>query len=84
MIFLIVSLKNILLDFESVAKVASILWKAHKITVQEVKIKLLIIKIDFLYFLQILGLKSITNIKKNTICSKLIQKKLSIVSLRQM
>jgi hypothetical protein len=28
--FLILSVKNILLDFESVAKVASILWKARK------------------------------------------------------
>jgi hypothetical protein len=70
--FLIVSLKNILLDFESIAKVASILWKEHKITVQEVKIKLPIIKIVFLYFLRNLGLKTITIIKKNTICSKLI------------
>jgi hypothetical protein len=47
--FLILSVKNILLDFESVVKVASILWKARKKRVQEVKIELLIIKIDLLY-----------------------------------
>jgi hypothetical protein len=51
--FLIVSLKNILLDFESIAKVASILWKEHKIMVQEVKIKLPIIKIVFYIFCRI-------------------------------
>jgi hypothetical protein len=81
--FLILYVKNILLDFESVVKVTSILWKARKKKrVQEVKIELLIIKIDFLYFLRILGLKSRSNMKKNTICGKFIQKELSIVSLR--
>jgi hypothetical protein len=80
--FLILYVKNILLDFESVVKVTSILWKARKKRVQEVKIELLIIKIDFLYFLRILGLKSRSNMKKNTICGKFIQKELSIVSLR--